>query len=97
MESLQQLLTVVFVLALLGGTLYWLRTRGLAKFTPRGFSRKINRRMESIERLPLTPQHSLHLVRVAGRVLLIAVSPSGCSILDGSGWEIPSEDRMAIR
>jgi flagellar biogenesis protein FliO len=97
MESLQQLLTVVFVLALLGGTVYWLRSKGMARFTTRSLGRKLNRRMESIERLPLTPQHSLHLVRVAGRVLLIAVSPGGCSILDGNGWEIPPEDQMATR
>ena len=97
MESLQQVFSVGFVLALLIGTLYWLRAKGLARFTPGGIGRRRSRRMEAIERLPLTPQHSLHLVRVAGRVLLIAVSPSGCSILDGSSWEIPGEDQMAIR
>lgn len=100
MESLQQILTVVFVLGLFGGSLYWLRSKGLARFAAGrigSIGRKANRRMESIERLPLTPQHSLHLVRVAGRVLLIAVSPGGCSILDGSGWDIPSQDQMTIR
>ena len=97
MESLQQLLTVLFVFALLGGTLYWLRKKGLARFTVNGIGRRANRRMESIERLPLTPQHSLHLVRIAGRVLLIAVSPGGCSVLEGSGWEIPGEEGLVTR
>jgi flagellar biogenesis protein FliO len=46
--------------------------------------------LQSIERLPLTPQHSLHLVRVAGRTVLIAVSPGGCSLLDRGDFE---EDR----
>jgi len=47
--------------------------------------------MQAIERLSLTPQHSLHLVSVSGRVLLIAVSPGGCSLLDGSNCEIAME------
>ena len=94
MEAVQQILAVVFVLALLGGTLYWLRSKGLARFTVKGIGRSSGRRMQSIERLPLTPQHSLHLVSVGGRVLLIAVSPGGCSILDSSGWDIPASDRM---
>ena len=35
--------------------------------------------------LPLTPQHSLHLVSVAGRTLLVAVSPGGCMVVDEIG------------
>ena len=80
MEVIQQTLVVVFVLGLLGGTLYWLRSRGVAQFKVKGGS---TRRMQTIERMALSPQHSLHLVNVSGRVLLIAVSPGGCSLLDG--------------
>jgi flagellar biogenesis protein FliO len=97
MESLQQVLTVLFVLGLLGGTLFWLRRKGLARFTVKGLGRAGSRQMQSIEQLPLTPQHSLHLVRVAGKVLLIAASPGGCSVLDGTGWEVPTETRMVSR
>jgi flagellar biogenesis protein FliO len=97
MESLQQVGTVLFVLGLLGGTLFWLRSKGLARFGVKGMGRGGSRQMQSIERLPLTPQHSLHLVKVAGKVLLIAVSPGGCSVLDGTGWEVPAEDRMVTR
>jgi flagellar biogenesis protein FliO len=97
MEAIQQALVVVFVLGLLGGTLYWLRSKGLARFNGKGIGRPGGRRMQSIERLALTPQHSLHLVSVSGRVLLIAVSPGGCSVLDGSGSEIPMDDRLVAR
>jgi len=45
----------------------------------------------------LTQQHSLHLVSVSGRILLIAVSPGGCSVLDASVWEAPLENRAALR
>ena len=94
MEAIQQVVAVLFVLGLLGGTLYWLRAKGAASFAGKGFGRPANRRMQSIERLPLTAQHSLHLVSVAGRTLLIAVSPGGCSLLDDGLERDLREDRM---
>jgi flagellar biogenesis protein FliO len=94
MEAIQQTLVVVFVLGLLGATLYWLRRQGVARFNGKGVGRGSARRMQSIERLTLTPQHSLHLVNVGGRVVLIAVSPGGCSVLDG---EVPLEDRQVAK
>jgi flagellar biogenesis protein FliO len=35
-----------------------------------------------IDRLALTPQHSLHLVRLADRTLLVGLSPQGCNLLE---------------
>jgi flagellar biogenesis protein FliO len=73
------------VLGVLAAALWWLRRKGAAQFTLRGLRRGGGpRRLEVLERLSLTPQHSLHLVRVADRVVLIALSPAGCSILDGA-------------
>lgn len=95
MEPIRQTLSVFLVLALLGGSLYWLRRKGVARFGLGRTGRANTRRMQSIERLPLTPQHSLHLVNVAGRILLIAVSPGGCSVLETSEWRIPLDDRTA--
>jgi flagellar biogenesis protein FliO len=94
MEVIQQTLVVVFVLGLLGATLYWLRGKGFANFKGNGIGRGGARRLQSVERLALTPQHSLHLVKVGGRMMLIAVSPGGCSVLDGSGWDISAEERL---
>ena len=91
METIQQALVVVFVLGLLGGTLYWLRSQGMARLSGKALRRGATRRMQTIERLALSPQHSLHLVNVSGRVLLIAVSPSGCSVLSG---EVQLEDKQ---
>jgi flagellar biogenesis protein FliO len=94
MESIQQALTVVLVLGLLGGALWWLRRKGMAQFafkTPGGKRRTI----QVIERMALTPHHSLHLVRVADRTMLIAASPAGCSILEG--FSEPVAERMEIR
>ncbi len=85
MDSLQQTVAVIVVLALLGATLFWLRRNGLAQFSlgasriARGSS---SRRLQLVERLPLSPQHSLQLVRVGDRELLIGISPGGCALLD---------------
>ena len=84
MESLQQTIAVFVVLALLGGTLFWLRRKGWAQFSLSAKRGSVSRKIQLIERLPLSAQHSLHLVRVGGRELLIGVSPAGCTVLDHS-------------
>lgn len=38
--------------------------------------------MQVLERLPLTPQHSLHLVRIEERIVVVASGPGGCSVLE---------------
>ena len=79
----EQTLAIAFVLALLIGALWLLRRKGLATA---GFalSRRAgaSRRIELVERISLTPQHSLHLVRIEDRLVLIGVSPSSCAQLD---------------
>ena len=82
MDLAEQLAMVLLVLALLAGLLWVLRNRGVVAFRRSGWKTSSPRRLQVIERLPLTPSHSLHLVRVADRVLLIGVAPSGCTLLD---------------
>jgi flagellar biogenesis protein FliO len=45
------------------------------------------RQIEVLDRVPLTAQHSLHLVSLRGKWLAIAVSQQGCQLLD-SGPEV---------
>jgi flagellar biosynthetic protein FliO len=90
METVQQIAAVAGVLALLVGTLWWLRARGLAG--PAG-ARRGGARLESLERVQLSPQHALHLVRLADRQLLIAVSPGGCTLLDSAPPHSAGESR----
>ena len=78
MDFAQQLAGVVLVLALLGALAYAGRRRGF-------HSSSRTRRMEVVERLPLGPQHSLHLVNIDGRTLLVGVSPNGCQLLQNAG------------
>lgn len=97
MEEIQQAIVVMAVLTALGVALYVLRAKGVVRFAVKGIGNASERRLQSIERLPLTAQHSLHLVRVAGRVILIAVSPGGCSVLEGGGWESAHDEGRLTR
>ena len=85
MEAIRQTGAVAAVLALLLLTLWWLRRRGLTGVT---LGRKTSvRRLESLERLPLGPQHALHLVRLGGSALLISTSAAGCSLIHRTAWQ----------
>jgi flagellar biogenesis protein FliO len=74
----RDLLSVVAVLALLGAALWALR-RGVGARLPGAFGK--SRSIETLQRIALTPQHSLHLVRIHGRELLVATHPQGCALL----------------
>ncbi len=82
MEMVRQALAILAVFALLGAALWTLRRGGRIAF--RGSPRK-NRSLESMERLALTPQHSLHLVRIRGREVVVATHPQGCAVLVDAG------------
>ena len=76
----QQYLAVFLVLALLFGTLWCVRRKGMAAISLRQFrSASGDRQMQVLERVSLTAQHSLHLVALPGRLLVVSVSPSGCN------------------
>jgi flagellar biosynthetic protein FliO len=80
MEMIDQVAAIAVVLGLLAAVTWWLRRRGLLQTaSPR---RSGGRRLESLERLPLGPQQTLHLVRMGSRALLVAATPSGCALLD---------------
>jgi flagellar biogenesis protein FliO len=68
------------VLAVLAAALWWLRKKGAVRFRPG--VRRPSRRLQSIERLALSPHHALHLVRLDDRAILVAQSPSGLALLE---------------
>ena len=78
MEFVQQLAGVMLVFGLLGALVWFAKGRGFA--LPVRSSRP--RRMEILERLVLSQQHSLHLINIDGRTILIGVSPGSCQMLD---------------
>jgi flagellar biogenesis protein FliO len=87
MELARQLLAVLFVLGLLAAALWWLRHKGAARITGAAGRGGRQRHVVVVERVPLTPQHALHLVHVADRALLVGTGPSGCQVIEGLAWE----------
>ncbi len=63
------------VLALLGAALWLLQRKRLIIPRPNG-----SRQLEVVERVRLSPQHSLALVRVSGRMMLVGTGPGVCEI-----------------
>jgi flagellar biosynthetic protein FliO len=87
---LQQFVIVLAVLGLLCGALWVLKRKGWARTGLRRNREDGQPRLEVIDRLPLTPNHSLHLVRLADRTLLIGLSPNGCNLLESSAATLSS-------
>ena len=85
MEGLQHIASLVFVFALLGVALWALRRGGrISGFSlGKGFSLPSGRArsLSSIDRLALSPQHALHLIRLGDREMVVATYPQGCTVL----------------
>jgi hypothetical protein len=93
MDVLRQAFSVLLVFSLLGAVLWALGRAGKVSFPGlsfaglmgRGLARKRalgnSRSMIAVERLTLTPQHTLHLVRINGEDVLVATHPLGCSVV----------------
>jgi flagellar biosynthetic protein FliO len=80
MELFNQMAAIILVLGLTAAAAWWLRRRGRL---PVGLPRKTaGKRLETLERLPLGPQQTLHLIRLGGQALLVAATPAGCALLD---------------
>ena len=77
MEFLQQGLSLVAVFGLLGGALWFVKTRQNSPARRLGG----DRRMEVLERVALTPQHTICLVRVGARLVMIGTAPSSCQLI----------------
>ena len=76
---------VILVLALLLLSVWMLRKKGLAHFTAGSLLTQRQRRLSVVERLPLTPQHSLYLVQMTDQLLLLGSSPAGISLIETGG------------
>jgi flagellar biogenesis protein FliO len=97
MQLTEQIGMVLAVFGLLGALLWFSKRRGWAAFSI-GQRRSGNgRRLEVLERVPLTAQHALHLVRVSDRTVLIATAPSSCTLLDAGITVDTSASRDLLR
>lgn len=83
MEWMDPAPALLAVAAVFGLALWWLRRKG-ALGLRRATFRRTSRRLETIERLALAPQHALYLVRVDDRAIVVAQSPGGLHLLDNA-------------
>jgi len=78
MDIVRQSLAITIVFALLWAALWLLKRKGsLSPGRTKGGGQPIELR----GKLGLSAQHSLHLVRVGGRELLLGVHPSGFTVI----------------
>src|SRR5260370_42235067 len=82
MDVLRQFTAIGLTLLLLAGSLWWLRRKGLAHW---GRARP-GRVLEVIESRTLAPGHTLHLVRIADRVLALATHNGGFTLLEARAY-----------
>jgi len=87
MDVIRQMAAVGVVMAVFAAVLWLLRRGGLAQ--ARGWTAALlrargpaPRTLERLERLPLSAQHTLHLVRLGERALLLASTPAGCTLVE---------------
>ena len=76
-ESGRQILSLLIVFSLLGWTVWKLGRTRLSLPLKRGKVKTLH----SVERLMLTPQHTLHLLEFGGQQVLIATHPHGVTLL----------------
>lgn len=88
MDVIRQIFSILFVFGLLGLAVWKLRSAGSSRRPagPRGWlagpwTRESAKILEPVDRVSLTQQHAVHLVRVRGRELVVATHPQGCSVL----------------
>jgi len=74
---------VVALVLFLAIALWWLRSfrAGIAFGLPLARKPKV---LSTVDRLALTANHSLHVVKVSKTLLLIGISPQGCHLLSDS-------------
>lgn len=73
---------MLIVFGLLGLLLFVLKRGGFVSFRDVMLSKASGTRdLQVIDRLSLTPAHSLHVVRAGGRTLLLSVGPQSCQYI----------------
>lgn len=94
MDLFAQSLGIFVVFALMGVTLWWLKKKSLIRMVPllparwaAGRSRAGGKLLERVDGLRLSPTHSLSLIRMADRAILVGISPAGFCLIESLPWK----------
>jgi flagellar biogenesis protein FliO len=88
-DYIRQLVSIAGVLGLLLAVLYILRRRAGSVIGVRAGARN-GRTLQVVERAALTPQHSLHVVRVRNDLFLFSAGTGGVALLKKLDDENPA-------
>ena len=98
MDLIRESLGITIVFLLLWAALWLLKKKGVL----RGVGSLAKRSaavpcLEVIDKIRLTPQHSVHVVSVGGRRIVIGAHPSGLTLLgpapSGTGFDAAGDNR----
>ena len=81
METARQFVSVFAVLGLLLVAAWWARKRPAVAGRIRFGAGRSAHLVRVVERVALTPQHSLHVVELNGETLLLGAGPSGVQVI----------------
>jgi len=91
-DFIPQLLAVIAVFSLLGMTMWWLKKKGLLQVPSSSFASIKSGRprgiLQRVETVRLSPTHSLNLVRMGDRAVLIGTSSAGFYLVESSSWKV---------
>ncbi len=80
---MEQLFAVMFVLLTLWVTAWYLRRKGATSRVASRFVRRHVRLIDQVDKVRLTPQHSIYLLQVEGQKVLVVLHPTGVTVLGG--------------
>jgi flagellar biogenesis protein FliO len=96
MDLLPQFAAVVVAFAIMGLTLWFLHKRGALQVrkglpfnlsVPRSRTTSKTKLLEQADRLQLSPTHSISVIKMGERAILLGISPAGFYLVESSPWK----------
>lgn len=94
MDTLREVLGVLFVFGLLGGALWALR-RGAGPIRMLRGGNRPAASLRILERVVLTPQHSMHVVCAGSTEWVLVTHPQGCNVISQTAGQQQSREAGA--
>lgn len=84
MITVEQIGAILLVFVLLFGLMWIVRRKELVASASSLFASRAGGRMKVVQRIGLTPQHSVFLLEIESRTVVLATYTGGCSVLASS-------------